>query len=87
MPLPEPAENAYSIAEYAVPANSLCGICAQVLFTLVNWLAMADYASMRPAEGHASKKVGVCEEEELKGRETKSRNQSSSFLVYLFENH
>jgi hypothetical protein len=46
---------------------------------------MADYASMRPAEGHASKKVGVCEEEELKGRETKGRNHS--FLVYLFENH
>jgi hypothetical protein len=50
----------------------------------VNWLATADYA---PPKGTLVRRVGVCEEEELKGRETKGRNQSSSFLVYLFENH
>jgi hypothetical protein len=34
----------HTLAEFA--ADSGCGICAQVPFTLANWLAMADYASM-----------------------------------------
>ncbi len=32
------------LAEFA--ADSGRGICAQVPFTVANWLAMADYASM-----------------------------------------
>jgi hypothetical protein len=32
------------LAEFA--ADSGCGICAQLPFTVANWLAMADYASM-----------------------------------------